>query len=237
MRFARLVCLALLALSITTNDLAAADPLDTPGDSVVVYTFDDLRVNCGWNVTTSGLYADLVFPSLAYMSPCNTPNGTIGLVPSREGVAGLLEVRVQLPALASAVSVEAFLYSVGETPTLIAYDVDGNEIGRTSDALLNAWVTLEVLAGESPISEIGLLMPQLRVYLDNIIVTRAAPDPGTLPEPEPDVQPEPQSEPTPPDPVLRGHCMNGGFEDFGFDNQGQCVSFLRTGRDSRTDGP
>lgn len=226
MRFERLFSLALAALVMTAGHATAADSTAEAGDSTRVYTFDDLRVNCGSNVTTSGLYHDLIFPSLVYMAPCNTPNGTIGLVPSVEGVIGRLEVRVQLPVPALAVSIDSYLYSVGEAPTLIAYDATGVELARVSDGSFWTWVTLEVQAGDTPIAEVGLLMPQLRNYLDNLTVTPAA----TEPEPLPD---EPQLPPAPTDPVVRADCMQRGWEAFGFRNQGQCVRFVQTGLDSR----
>lgn len=37
----------------------------------------------------------------------------------------------------------------------------------------------------------------------------------------------------PADPTTRQDCMNGGWEDFGFKNQGQCIRFVNTGKDSR----
>lgn len=39
----------------------------------------------------------------------------------------------------------------------------------------------------------------------------------------------------PQNPETREDCMNGGWEDFGFRNQGLCIQFVNTGRDSRTD--
>ncbi len=36
-----------------------------------------------------------------------------------------------------------------------------------------------------------------------------------------------------PSPSSLADCQNGGWEDFGFVNQGACVSFLQTGRDTR----
>ena len=36
------------------------------------------------------------------------------------------------------------------------------------------------------------------------------------------------------DPTDKQQCKNGGWEDFGFGNQGQCVRFVETGKDSRT---
>lgn len=34
-------------------------------------------------------------------------------------------------------------------------------------------------------------------------------------------------------PTTINECMNDGWEDYGFDNQGQCVRFVNTGQDSR----
>lgn len=44
------------------------------------------------------------------------------------------------------------------------------------------------------------------------------------------VSPEP---PLPVDPATIGECMKGGWADFAFRNQGQCVRFVETGEDSR----
>jgi hypothetical protein len=37
------------------------------------------------------------------------------------------------------------------------------------------------------------------------------------------------------DPTTKDDCKDGGWEDFGFRNQGQCVRFVETGQDSRQD--
>ena len=44
------------------------------------------------------------------------------------------------------------------------------------------------------------------------------------------VSPEP---PAPVDPATKDDCKKGGWSDFGFKNQGQCVRFIETGVDSR----
>lgn len=44
------------------------------------------------------------------------------------------------------------------------------------------------------------------------------------------LSPEP---PKPVDPETRDQCMKGGWMDFEFRNQGQCVRFIETGKDSR----
>ena len=41
-------------------------------------------------------------------------------------------------------------------------------------------------------------------------------------------EPEPVGSPT-----SKDECKNGGWEDFGFSNQGQCIRFVNTGQDSR----
>lgn len=43
--------------------------------------------------------------------------------------------------------------------------------------------------------------------------------------------PGPVEEPA--DPVTKDDCKNGGFAQYGFGNQGQCVKFVQTGKDSR----
>jgi hypothetical protein len=35
------------------------------------------------------------------------------------------------------------------------------------------------------------------------------------------------------DPTETAECKKGGWEAFGFKNQGQCVRFVQTGKDSR----
>ena len=37
----------------------------------------------------------------------------------------------------------------------------------------------------------------------------------------------------PHDPANKDECKNGGWEAFGFRNQGQCIRFVNTGKDSR----
>jgi hypothetical protein len=46
------------------------------------------------------------------------------------------------------------------------------------------------------------------------------------------VSPEP---PAPVEPVTPDDCKNGGWADFGFKNQGQCIRFVETGMDSRSE--
>jgi len=53
-------------------------------------------------------------------------------------------------------------------------------------------------------------------------------------DPPPDEPPpgEPQDLPTA-DPLIKADCMGGGWQSFGFANQGLCVSFVETGKDRR----
>lgn len=39
--------------------------------------------------------------------------------------------------------------------------------------------------------------------------------------------------PEEPQPITKDQCKQGGFADFGFKNQGQCIRFVETGKDSR----
>lgn len=67
---------------------------------------------------------------------------------------------------------------------------------------------------------------------DNITLDPPVADPGTGETPGDPPTGEPQDLPTA-DPVTKADCMNHGWEDFGFRNQGQCVSFVETSKDSR----
>jgi hypothetical protein len=50
---------------------------------------------------------------------------------------------------------------------------------------------------------------------------------GTEPPPDPPDPPDPQ------DPQDKQDCMDGGWEAFGFRNQGQCIRYVVTGKDGR----
>jgi parallel beta-helix repeat protein len=39
--------------------------------------------------------------------------------------------------------------------------------------------------------------------------------------------------PPPPDPETRADCMRGGWQDYGFENQGHCLQYVKTGVDNR----
>jgi len=42
-----------------------------------------------------------------------------------------------------------------------------------------------------------------------------------------------EEDPTPEDPETIQDCQGGGWQDYGFANQGQCIHFVNTGEDSR----
>ncbi len=42
-----------------------------------------------------------------------------------------------------------------------------------------------------------------------------------------------EEEPAPEEPETISDCMQGGWEDYGFRNQGQCIRYVNTGKDSR----
>ncbi len=70
--------------------------------------------------------------------------------------------------------------------------------------------------GDTSTSDIGL-----DGYLDNVVVNL---DSGTTVY---------DFEPVPAQATTKNDCMKGGFAAFGFKNQGQCIRFVETGKDSR----
>jgi len=221
------------ALDPTSFDVFS-DVVFDPADALrATYTFDELAENCALMVQTAGLYEDLSFSAAAQLAPCATANGTVGLRGS--GFFGTsAETRIGLPRPASAVSIESFLLSMGGTPTLTAYDATGAVVGSASDGTPNQWVELAVDGAGVEIVEIGLTLPGFGSDADNLTVAYVdtGEDPGPDPDPEPDPEPEPDPAPSA-DPVAKEDCLDGGWAAYGFDNQGQCVRFVETGKDSR----
>lgn len=70
--------------------------------------------------------------------------------------------------------------------------------------------------GDTSASDVGL-----DGYLDNVVVDT---DGGVTIY---------DFEPAPAVPVTSNECKKGGYEDYGFKNQGQCIRFVQTGVDSR----
>jgi hypothetical protein len=94
--------------------------------------------------------------------------------------------------------------------TLNAYDGSGNLVDSASSSTKNAWVTLSVVGD---IQRIGIASDQGNTFIDNLTITSA---------------PAAASDPTD-----AHQCKGGGWLGFGFKNQGQCVRFVETGKDSR----
>jgi len=91
---------------------------------------------------------------------------------------------------------------------------------------LSASSTIRVFAlnvGDTSASDVGL-----DGYLDKVVVMRDSGDTTydfeqTLPPP-----------PGPTNPTNKDQCMKDGWKAFGFKNQGLCVQYINTGKDSRT---
>lgn len=70
--------------------------------------------------------------------------------------------------------------------------------------------------GDTSTSDVGL-----DGHLDNVVVNL---DSGTTIY---------DFDPVPSQPVTQNDCKSGGYTEFGFKNQGQCIRFVETGKDSR----
>ena len=83
-------------------------------------------------------------------------------------------------------------------------------MAAATDTIDGEWVTITV---KGDIRRLGIASDQANTYLDNLSITYVPEGPG--------------------DPADANACKKGGWEDFGFRNQGQCVRFVETGKDSR----
>lgn len=183
----------------------------------VVYDFNDITGSCVFDHVLASTYADLVFIDTPYLAPCAAPPAfdpsDVALIPDNSSGgtfdrSAVYEIRIQLPAQASSVSISSWVYfDVGVTPELIAYDASGAVLGSGGAATPNAWETFGVTA--TGIDHIGLRSGQGMNYWDNLTIDYVV------------------------DPVTKDDCKNGGWESYGFRNQGQCVRFVETGKDSR----
>lgn len=183
------------------------DPLDP---DVQTHTFDDLPENCVFDVAIPNPYEGLTFASTPYFGACVAPNGTIGLVPADQPKYGeITEIFVDLPRPASAVSLDVYDLFTESDPTLNAYDGSGALVSSASDSTDGAWVTLSV---SGDIHRLGIATDQGNTYLDDLTITYL-PGGGEVAD--------------------KDACKNGGWQDLGFGNQGLCVQFVETGRDSR----
>lgn len=193
------------AVAPITSFSVVVDPYDPDTET---HDFNDLPYDCSYNATIPNPYEGLNFLTTPYLAACSSPNGTMAVVPADLSHAGSqFELRFQLPEAASAVSIESFsVASYYGVPTLNAYDASGALVGTSTDATEYAWVTLAV---SGDIHQVGLFMPQGYNYLDNLRITYVR------------------------DPQTKDDCKDGGWVKYGFKNQGQCVRFVETGKDSR----
>jgi hypothetical protein len=208
---------------VTAPNAAAANPVDPvrqsnlvtdPLDSLTVtHTFDELYPRCHFGDSLPNPYEGLTFESTPYYAACPSPNGTVAILASNETTQGsITEVVWDLPRAAVSASVD--IYDVNpspEDPILNAYDASGNLVASASSSTKNAWVTLTVTGD---IHSLGIGSDQGFTYFDNLTTTFA-----------PAVTVHTPNGPTTPD-----ECKNGGWAQFGFRNQGQCVSFVETGK-------
>jgi hypothetical protein len=212
----------------------SAEILLSDDGTTATYTFDELVGVCDLFQTVPSTYEDLTFvdgadaPVAPTYAPCTGANGTIALQPS-DLFGGGAETFIRLPAPASAVSIESYLFDFGEAPTLVAYDAAGAQVGSSSNGQENAVSLLSVDGAGAEITRIGLRLPQWVGSVDNLTVTYISD------EPEPAPGPDPEPEPAPTDPVTAEDCRDGSWAAFGFSNQGQCVRFTESGWDSRTE--
>lgn len=181
-----------------------------------VYTFDDLSLACDWNVVLPATYRDLVFVDTAYLAACSEPVSGVGisLLPSWDYMYGQpRETRILLAAPADSVSLDVlgfdFFDEFGDA-TLIVYDEAGQALASASADPFMEWGTVTATApAGTAIWQIGLDLPQGVVYVDNLAIAYVV------------------------DPTTRDDCKDGGWRQYGFANQGQCVAFVETGRDLR----
>jgi hypothetical protein len=122
------------------------------------------------------------------------------------------------------------------------YRVDGDETAMIDDSHFNDAITdglypysclyndraIETLAVAEYVEVRLVFGDEPAERFDWTRFERAATDPG--PEPGPDAEPLPEPST---DPDSKDQCKQGGWEDFGFRNQGQCVRFVETGKDGR----
>jgi hypothetical protein len=194
----------------TTAFAMVPDPLDP---NTITYTFDDVPPTCAFDDVMADPYDDLDFVVTPRWTGCFSPNGTVSVVPANLAVyeAGNepLEVRIQLPKVATAASIEFYDFW-NEPITLNAYGAGGVLLSTMTATSFSTWTTLSVSA--AGIRQIGIVTLQGNTYLDNLKITYTGVAAG---------------------PTTKDDCKKGGWETYGFKNQGQCVKFVETGKDSR----
>lgn len=190
-------------------DNVVVDPLDLATET---HAFDDLAPNCAFGDSIPNPYEGLQFLGTPFYAACPSPNGTVALIPSFEsGFGSITEILIDLPRAADAASLDVYDLFTDRDLTLNAYDASGALVASASDPTDGAWVTLSVTGD---IRRLGIATDQGNTFLDNLSITYAPEAAGDAPT-ETDA------------------CKKGGWTAFGFDNQGQCVRFVQTGKDAR----
>jgi hypothetical protein len=188
------------------------DPLDS---LTVTHTFNELSPQrCFFGDSLPNPYEGLTFESTPYFASCPSPDpaDSVSIIPANPVTLASLEVVMDLPR--PAVSASMDIYDVDDSANVVilnAYDGSGNLVASESSSTKNAWVTLTVTGN---FQRLGIVSRQGTAYIDNLTTTFA-----------PTVKGPTTNGPTSPE-----ACKNGGWAQFGFRNQGQCVSFVETGK-------
>jgi hypothetical protein len=184
-------------------------------DSVFLYDFNDLTPIAPdadpTGMTLSGPYQGLTFINTAYLAVVDDGSGTNNvLLGTSDPSLGAYENQIQLPLPASSVSISSLVFDATVPAELIAYDAAGNQLG-TATFTSSIWTTETVTA--DGIDHIGLKSAGFSNLWDNLTVDYMIGGPG--------------------DPATKNDCKNGGWDTYQFKNQGQCVRFIETHKDSR----
>ena len=199
----------------STANAVVPDPLDP---NILTYTFDDIPANCAFGDVIPDPYEGLDFSTNKWTGCfAPAPNNTVAIVPADQAKydAGNApsETRIQLPRIATAVSIE--YYDLWNEPvTLNAYGTGGVLLATMTATTVDVWTTLAVAA--PGIRSIGIVSLQAATYFDNLRITYVGTGPGSGNNP-----------------TSQDQCKKGGWELYGFKNQGQCVKFVETGKDGR----
>lgn len=197
--------------AVAPNLVKSANLVVDPLDSLTVtHTFDELTPRCVFGDSLPNPYEGLSFESTPYYSACPSPNGTVAIVPANPKSVALAEIVIDLPRPAVSASVDIYDIDPSSDVTLNAYDGSGNLMASATNTTKGAWVTLTVTGA---MERLGIASGQGNTFLDNLSITSAPTKPQN--------------------PTDKGQCKKGGWRGFGFRNQGQCVRFLETSKDSR----
>jgi len=182
-----------------------------------VYDFEDLPVACVYNNILPNPYLDLTFTNTPYIGVCNTggapyPDGNF-LIPAYYAGSSIdpylvTEHTIELPETAASVTVvDGMWYNAfDQSPSVEAHDGSGNLVGTME------WTDAGILETQTvtgSIASITIVSQQAAFAIGDLSIEYGN------------------------DPETKDDCKKGGWEDYGFRNQGQCVRYIETGKDSR----